>query len=65
MDNKKPCQIQDYIGRTHFFANLEQAERHARAIVFRGKPIEILQDGKVIARVSADTLKRTRIRMYD
>lgn len=65
MDNKKPCQVITADGSTHFFANLEQAERHARAVVFHGHPIFIWQDDKMIARVSADASKRTRMRMYD
>ena len=59
MDSKKPFHV-----FTHIFTNLGNAERFARAVALPGQQVEIWQGGVVIARVGADTLKRTRIRMY-
>ena len=64
MDNKKPYEVITADGCTHFFASLENAERHARAVVGHGHPIFIWQNDEIIARVSADKLKRTRMRKY-
>lgn len=63
MDSEKPCQTLNVGGFAHAFANLENAERHARAVARHLQPIEIWQDGEMIARVSADAFKRTRMRM--
>ena len=64
MDSEKPFQTLTVDGYAQGFANFENAERHARAVARHLQPVEIWQGGVVIARVGADTLKRTRIRMY-
>ena len=64
MENEKPCQIRNAAGPDHIFANLEIAERVARSFALPRWPVDIWQDGKIIARVSADMLKRTRMNMY-
>ena len=64
MDSEKPFQTLTVDGYAQGFANFDNAERHARAIVRHLRPIEIWQGGNIIALVFADRLKRTRMKMY-